>query len=67
MVFSDVFVNMLKTTELHTLQLYCVRLHLNKTVREGFPSDPVDKNPPADAGEMGLIPCLERLHVLWDS
>jgi len=66
-VFSDRFVNVLKTTELHTLQLYYVRLYLNKTVREDFPGDPVVKNPPADAGEMGLIPGLERLHMLRDN
>ena len=27
----------------------------------------VDKNPPAGAGNVGLIPGLERFHVLWSS
>ena len=30
-----------------------------------FPSGPVIKNPPASAGDMGLIPGLRRLHMLW--
>ena len=30
----------------------------------GLPGGPVDKNPPANAGDMGLIPSLGRSHVL---
>ena len=29
-----------------------------------FPGGPVDKNPPANAGEMGSIPDLRRFHML---
>ena len=29
-----------------------------------FPGGPVVKNPPANAGDMGLIPGLGRSHVL---
>ena len=41
--------------------------YISIKLSEDFPGDPVVKNPPADAGEMGLIPGLERLHVLWDN
>ena len=30
-----------------------------------FPGDPVVKNPPANAGNMGLIPGPGRFHMLW--
>ena len=30
-----------------------------------FPSRPVDKNLPANAGDMGSIPGPERFHILW--
>ena len=30
-----------------------------------FPGGPVFKNPPANAGDMGLIPGPEILHMLW--
>ena len=30
----------------------------------GLPGGPVDKNPPANAGDMGLITSLGRPHVL---
>ena len=32
----------------------------------GFPGGSVVKNPPAYAGDMGLIPDLGRSHVLWN-
>ena len=32
-----------------------------------FPGGPVVRNLPASAGEMGLIPGLERFHVPWGS
>lgn len=60
------FVVILKTTELHTSQLYCVRLHLNKTVQRGLPGDPVDKNPPTVQGD-GFDPGLEKITDVWDS
>ena len=34
---------------------------------EGFPDGTVDKNPPANAGDMGLIPSPGRSHVPWSS
>ena len=30
----------------------------------GLPDGPVDKNPPANAGDMGLIPGQGRSHIL---
>ena len=30
----------------------------------GFPGGPVDKNPPANAGDTGLIPGPGRFHML---
>ena len=30
------------------------------TLQLDFPGDPVDKNPPASAGDLGLIPALGR-------
>ena len=30
-----------------------------------FPASPAVENPPANAKNMGLIPGLERFHVLW--
>ena len=39
--------------------------HLSKaTVHRGFPGDSVVKNPPANTGDMGLIPGLGRSHRL---
>ena len=32
-----------------------------------FPGGPVVKNPPANAGDTGLIPCPGRFHMLWDN
>ena len=32
-----------------------------------FPSDAVDKNPPASAGDTGLIPGLGRFHITWSN
>ena len=41
---------------------------LFKTVKTGdFPGGSVDKNPPANAGDMGLIPGPGRSHVLQSS
>ena len=37
----------------------------NKT--EGFPGDSVVKNPPASAGDMGLIPGPGRFHKPWEN
>ena len=33
----------------------------------GFPGGPVVKNQPANAEDMGSIPCLGRPHMLWSS
>ena len=32
-----------------------------------FPGGTVDKNPPANAGDMGLVPGLGRFHMLWSN
>ena len=33
----------------------------------GFPGGSVVKNPPANAGDMGLIPGPGRSHMLWST
>ena len=38
-----------------------------KTFRMDFPGGPVVKNPPANAGDMGSIPCPERFHMPWSN
>ena len=38
-----------------------------KNKLEGFPGGSVIKYPPANAGDMGLIPGLERSHMLWSN
>ena len=35
----------------------------NKKQVENFPDDVVDENSPANAGDMGLIPGMERFHT----
>ena len=46
-------------------------LHLevgvSKEVIEGFPGVSVVKDPPANAGDMGLIPDLGRSHMPWSN
>ena len=37
---------------------YCIR---------DFPGGPVVKNPPANAGDTGLIPGSGRSHMLWSN
>ena len=37
---------------------------LKINVSEGFPGGSVVKNPPANAGDTGLIPSLGRTHML---
>ena len=32
-----------------------------------FPGGPVDKNPPASVGDMGLIPGPGRFYMLWSN
>ena len=32
-----------------------------------FPGGTVDKNPPADAGDVGLVPGPRRSHLLWNN
>ena len=40
----------------------------NKIEQQGdFPGDAVVKNPPANAGDAGLIPDLGRSHMPWTS
>ena len=38
---------------------------MNNTVLKDFPSGPVVKNLPANAGDMGLIPGPVRFHMPW--
>ena len=40
---------------------------LSKRKKEDFPGGPVIKNPPADAGDEGLIPGQGRFHMPWGS
>ena len=40
-------------------------LPLSHQAVNGFPGDSVVKNPPANAGDTGLIPCPERSHMPW--
>ena len=39
----------------------------NRSVDQDFPGGAVVKNPPASAGDTGLIPGLERSHMLWSN
>ena len=39
---------------------------MNEEIRN-FPSGPVVKNPPANAGDMGLIPGPERFYMPWSN
>ena len=32
-----------------------------------FPGGRVDKNPPVNAGDTGLIPSLGRFHMVWSN
>ena len=34
---------------------------------QDFPGGTVDKNPPANAGDTGLIPGLGRFHMPWNN
>ena len=46
-----------------------VKLH-NVSIRSSgrdFPPGAVVKNPPANAGHVGLIPGLGRSHMLWNT
>ena len=36
-------------------------------LKEGFPGGTVVKNPPANAGDTGSSPALERSHMPWSS
>ena len=40
---------------------------LSKRKKEDFPDGPVVKNPPADAGDEGLIPGQGGFHMPWGS
>ena len=40
---------------------------IKKSTNRDFPGGAVDKNLPAIAGDMGLIPGPGRSHVLWSS
>ena len=42
-------------------------LYLVKTVRSDFPGSSVNKNPPTNAGDRGLIPGPGRFHVPWSN
>ena len=36
-----------------------------KRLLQDFPDGPVDKNPPCNSGDTGLIPSLRRSHMSW--
>ena len=38
---------------------------MNKEDVQDFPGGTVDKNPPANAEDKGLIPGLRRFHMPW--
>ena len=38
-----------------------------KVLFQDFASGPVVKNPPSNAGDMGLITGLRRFHMLWSN
>ena len=40
-------------------------LDIYKIYIKDFPGGPVVKNPPANAGDTGLIPGLRRFHTQW--
>ena len=40
---------------------------LENFLKEAFPGGPVVKNLPAFAGDMGSVPGLGRLHMLWSN
>ena len=42
-------------------------LHLLKDSSQDLFGSTVDKNPPANAGDMGLIPGLGRFHKPWSN
>ena len=39
----------------------------NYNCSQDFPGGPVDRNPPANAGDRDSIPGPERFHVLWSN
>ena len=41
--------------------------HGQKTNKQDFPGGAVVKNPPANAGDTGLIPGLGRSHMPWSN
>ena len=41
----------------------CTNTHSSEWLKWDFPGDPMVKNPPADAGNMGLIPDPGRFHM----
>jgi len=45
--------------------LCCYPLIKKQTKKKDFPGDPVVKNLPCNAGDLGLIPDLGRFHMLW--
>ena len=52
----------------HALFLWHFYLLTSRVVTLGdFPGGTVDKNPPANTGDTGLIPGLERFHMPWSN
>ena len=49
-----------------TLRAEGVDLLLRRDIQV-FSGDPMDKTPPANAEDMGLIPDLGRFHMLWNN
>ena len=58
----------LEGTEIMLENLSFLRKHIDLLSWQGdFPGGAVDKNPPADAGNTGLIPGPGRFHMLWSN
>ena len=51
------------------ISLSCVyyRICSKEDEKRDLPGGPVVKNPPANAGDMGLIPGLGRFHMAWSN
>ena len=50
-----------------SLSAGCIRIWTLRTAKTGLSGGPVVKNLPANAGDTGSIPGLERFHRLWSN
>jgi len=69
--FSHLLHSTLPPLQAHSLEeTYGVTYQAECTMRievRGFPGGSVGKKRPANARDMGFIPCLGRSHVLWSN